>query len=237
MEAFWKTIEELFTKDLSTSPLETALFLFAIFGFFIALYIIYKIHQKKEQKRLLKVRENKWHELIHTYNLTENEVAFLDKLAMTLRLPDKKYLLIADHNTFHHALKEYGKHERADAGLVKSIIKKTNMQQAKEIITEIPTQRRRSKRIKVDITASLSAAGNTASTHGKNTSTQNARMFDLSRGGCRVENPEMGYKPGDDVKMSFQYKEKIYRDIPAAVVKTSSGKKVLHLSFGHVKKS
>ena len=228
MNAFWETVQELFSYDLSASGIEIALFIMIIFGFFGFLVIVHQIRQKKEHKRLARVREEKWDQLCRKYDLSQQEIAFLEELAETLEIPEKRYLLIADRNTFHHALKEYSKDKRPDAELLRSFVDKTNMKKVESFMTEVPLQRRSSKRIKVDTPAWIAPIEEEAA----HTET---RMHDLSRGGCRTENPGGRFSVGDDVKITFGYKNKKYRDIPAAVVRTSSNGKVLHLSFGHVK--
>ena len=230
MNGFWQTLEELFRRDIGASTLEIIVFLIVVFGFFGLLVLAYHLRQRKERKRLQKIREDKWHSLCTKYDLSPEETEFLERLASHLHIPEKKYLLIADPNTFNHALREYSGKERPEAALVKSILKKTGMQQKEGVLTDISVQRRRSARIEVDITAYIAPA----------TEERNAdmavRMFDISRGGCRLENPDRKFSPGDDVKITFTYNAKKYTNIPAAVVKTSSGRKVLHLSFGHVRR-
>lgn len=220
-------MKELLRRDLSTTPLETALFLFIIFGFFGLLIILYKLRKKKERRHLEEVREDKWQQLCRKYNLSDEEKTFLEELAVHLKMPEKKYLLLADGKTFHHALQVYTEDKRPDSALVKSITKKTGMREAKSIITAIPTQRRRNARIKVDIDAFIGSIE-------KETAHMRVHMFDLSKGGCRTENPMHKFNFGDDVKITFTYKDKKYKDIPAEVVRTSSGRKILHLSFGPV---
>jgi hypothetical protein len=229
MNLFWETVQNLFRRDLTASTVEIVLFLVIVFGFFGLLAIIYHVRQRKEHKRLARVREEKWNRLCRKYNLAQKEIDFLELLADSLEMPDKKYLLIADRNTFHHALEEYSKEERPEADLVQSIIDKTGMKKAESFITEVPLQRRGSKRVKVDTPALIAAIE-------EETAQTETRMHDLSRGGCRMENPGGRFSAGDDVKISFGYRNKKYRDIPAAVVRTSSNNGVLHLSFGHVKK-
>lgn len=58
-----------------------------------------------------------------------------------------------------------------------------------------------------------------------------ARMFDISPGGCMIENTDKRFKPGDDLKLSFTLQKKIYRDIPAEVVRVGSANTILHLKF------
>ncbi|MFO7850062.1 MAG: PilZ domain-containing protein [Spirochaetia bacterium] len=229
MNVIGDIIENMFRRSLDTNPIETALFLFIIFGFFGLLVLLYHVNKKKERKRLAQIREEKWERLCRKYNISDRERNFLEELAQHLEMPEKKYLLMVDYNTFHYTLQEYSKEERPDADLVTGIIKKTGMKKAEKVITEIPVQRRKSARISVNIPALLVPAEGKADP-------LEARIFDLSKGGCRTTNPEGRFAAGDDVKISFTYKEKKYNKIPAAVVRTSGKKKVLHLSFGHVKK-
>ncbi len=223
----WEKITNLFRSDLSTTPLETALFLGIIFGFFIILIVTYKARQKRERTRLSRIREEKWHHLCMKYNISDEEVALLEDMSKHLQMPEKKYLLIADHKTFHHALRLYSEETRPEARIVQSIIKKTKMKREEQEISDLPVQRRRSVRLKVDISALISSVEDESADIP-------VRMHDLSRGGCRLENPEGRFRPGDDVKVSFEYMSKRYKDIPATVVRTSSNRSILHLSFGHV---
>lgn len=232
MNDFADIVKNLFRRDLNATPLEIVLFFLIVFGFFGLLGLLYRVHQKKERKRLEQIREDKWNRLCAKYELSDRERIFLEELAQHLEMPEKKYLLMVDYNTFHYALQEYSKKERPEASLVAGIIKKTGLKKAEEVIREIPVQRRKSARISVDIPALLSPAeGDKDAEH------LDAKLFDLSKGGCRTTNPEGRFAAGDDVKISFTYKGKRYSEIPAAVVRTSGKRKVLHLSFGHVKKS
>lgn len=231
MNGFIDIVKNLFRRNLNATPLEIALFILIIFGFIALLTLLYRVNQKKERKRLEQIREEKWNRLCNKYALSDRERSFLEELAQHLEMPEKKYLLMADYNTFHYALQEYSKNERPDAALVSGIIKKTGMKKTEEVIREIPVQKRKFARISVNIPALLTPAEGDAEAEPLET-----KLFDLSKGGCRTTNPEKRFTAGDDVKITFTYKGKKYREIPAAVVRTSGKRKVVHLSFGHMKK-
>ncbi len=226
MNDFWDTLREIFRRDIGASGLEVAVFLILVFGFFAFLVLYYHLRRKKENRRLEREREEKWRRLTEKYGLSEEEKSFLEKLAGLLDQPSKKYLLIADHHTFHHVLKKYGELNRVDGELLGSIIKKTGMRESEGIVSDIPVQRRKNKRMKVELKGRISPADGETE--------KETMIFDLSRGGCRTNNPDGRFVRGNDVKISFTFNGKNYEKIPASVVRTSSGASVLHLSFGHV---
>lgn len=220
-------MREVFRRDIGASDLEVALFLIIVFGFFGFLVLYYHLRRRKEKKRFEQEREEKWRRFTEKYGLSEDEKSFLEKLAGLLEEPSKKYLLIADHRTFHHALKKYGELNRVDGELLGSIIKKTGMRKPGEIVGDIPVQRRKNKRMKVELKGRISPSDRE--------SEKEIMIIDLSRGGCRAENPGGRYVRGNDVRVSFTYNGKNYEKIPASVVRTSSGGSVIHLSFGHLR--
>ena len=229
MEKTFDFIKELFSRDLSTSPLETAIFLFVIFGFFGLLIIANIMRRRKEKKRLSRLHLEKWNQLCEKYNLTEQEIALLEKAAQFLNSPEKKYLLLSDYQVFKNAMHEYAEKGVLDTTLIDSILKKTNMKAPVQKVPSFEVQRRKSKRRKVNITAKIAPIEHT-------TAHIDVKMFNLSSGGCKVENPDQRFTVGDDLKVSFRLNEKEYKDIPAEVVRTGPGSKTLNVSFGHVKK-
>ncbi len=227
MEKVKEIIEMLFVRDLQTSPLETAVFLIVVLGFFGVLILTGILRKKSEQRKTARFLSDKWDSLCRIYELTDEEIALLEDISSYLKNPDKKYLLLANYQAFHDSLNAYARENTVDKELLDSITSKTKMGQTESLITEMPIQRRRSKRKTVNITAYLAPIEHT---HAH----LEAHMFDLSRGGCRIENPEKRFFQGDDIKISFKLGEKDFRNIPAEVVRTSSFGRILHVSFGHV---
>ncbi len=86
-------------------------------------------------------------------------------------------------------------------------------------------QRRRHRRRDVQFAGQLVYPGNPAGAR--------TRTLDLSIGGCACKNPDRTLKAGDQVKMSLQTPQKRI-NIPAQVVRTSRGGRVLHLQFGEI---
>ncbi len=230
MEITFEILKDLFSRDLSTSTLETVIFLAVIFGFFGILVIANGMRRRKEKKRLVRLHREKWEELCGTYNLTEEEVSLLEEAAQYLKTPQKKYLLLTDYQVFRNAMTERADQGSADTELAESIFRKTGMTEHVQKTPPVQIQRRRSARRTVNISAKLAPIEH-------RTAHIEARMFNLSAGGCKIENPDRRFKAGDDVKVSFKLQNKEYRDIPSEVVRTGAGARTLHISFGHVKRS
>ena len=227
MEKVQDILDILFTRDLATSPVETAIFLTVVFGFFLFLIVASIVRKKTEQRRTANFLRNKWDSLCRIYNLNEQERTFLEDVAAYLDNSDKKYLLLANYQAFHDALQAYSYENKIDKELLESITTKTKMGQTERLITELPLQRRKDKRRAVQITAFVAPIEHT-------TAHLPTRMYDISRGGCRLDNPDKRFMTGDDIKVTFTLKDKKFKDIPAEVVRTSSFGKVLHVAFGHV---
>ncbi|MDY7030049.1 MAG: PilZ domain-containing protein [Spirochaetota bacterium] len=229
MERTFEILKELFSRDLRTSTLETVIFLVVVFGFFGILVIANVMRRRKEKKRLSRLHREKWEELCAKYNLTEQEISFLEQAAQYLKSPEKKYLLLTDYQVFQNAMTELSEQEAADTELASSIIGKSGMTEHARKAPPVQIQRRKSARRTVNITAMLAPIEH-------RTAHVEARMFDLSAGGCKTENPDRRFKAGDDIKVTFKLQDKEYRDIPSEVVRTGAGARTLHISFGHVKR-
>jgi len=230
MERTFEILKELFSRDLRTSPLETGIFLAVVFGFFGILVIANLMKRRKEKKHLERLHREKWDELCEKYNLTEQEISLLEEAAQYLKTPAKKYLLITDYQIFQNAMTELTDQAAPDTKLVSSILRKSGMTEHVQKTPPVQIQRRRSARRAVNISAKLAPIEH-------RTAHIEVRMFNLSAGGCKIENPDRRFKAGDDVKVSFKLQNKEYRDIPSEVVRTGAGARTLHISFGHVKKS
>jgi c-di-GMP-binding flagellar brake protein YcgR len=89
-------------------------------------------------------------------------------------------------------------------------------------------QRRRSKRLKVDIPCEITSVE-------PETRVFEGRMIDLSARGAAVENPEGHFQLHSDLRISFSFRQKKYMNLPAEVVRVSAGGSVLHLSFEHMR--
>ncbi|MDZ7793543.1 MAG: PilZ domain-containing protein [Spirochaetia bacterium] len=227
MEQVQEIIKMLFTRDLQTSPLETALFLVVVFGFFVFLAVAGVMRRRKERKRTRNFLNNKWDSLCRIYQLNNDEITLLEGISSYLKNPEKKYLLLVNYQAFHDSLQAYSREHTVDKQLLESITAKTKMGKTEALMAELPVQRRKSTRRAVQITGYVAPIEH-SDAHIE------ARIFDLSRGGCKMENPDKRFFQGDDIKISFKFGEKDYRNIPAEVVRTSSFGKVLHASFGHV---
>src|SRR6056297_3732197 len=227
MKQVQEIIKMLFTRDLQTSPLETALFLSVVFGFFAFLAAAGVGRRRKEQKRVRNFLSDKWDSLCRIYHLDDDETALLEEISAYLKNPEKKYLLLANYQAFHDSLQAYSQEHTVDKQLLESIAAKTKMGKTEALMAELPVQRRKSTRKAVQITGYVAPIEH-SDAHIE------ARIFDLSRGGCKMENPNKRFFQGDDIKISFKLGEKDYRNIPAEVVRTSSFGKILHASFGHV---
>ena len=227
MEQVQEIIKMLFTRDLQTSPLETALFLIVVFGFFAFLAAAGVVRRRKEQKRVRNFLSDKWDSLCRIYHLDDDETALLEEISAYLKNPEKKYLLLANYQAFHDSLQAYSREHTVDKQLLESIAAKTKMGKTEALMEELPVQRRKSTRKAVQLTGYVAPIEH-SDAHIE------ARIFDLSRGGCKMENPNKRFFQGDDIKVSFKLGKKDYRNIPAEVVRTSSFGKVMHLSFGHV---
>ncbi len=227
MEKVQDILRTLFMRDLRTSPLETAIFLGVIFGFIAFLVIAGVLRKKSEQHKVSRFLENKWDSLCRIYELKDEEIALLEDIARYLDNPEKKYLLLANYQTFHDSLTAYARENEVDKELLDSITSKTKLGQTESLIEEMPVQRRRSRRRPVQITAYIAPIEHSQAHLA-------VRMHDLSRGGCRVDNPDKRFFQGDDVKVSFKIGDKNFQNVPGEVVRTSSFQKILHISFGHV---
>ncbi|MCF7913859.1 MAG: PilZ domain-containing protein [Spirochaetaceae bacterium] len=227
MEQVQEIIRMLFTRDLKTSPLETAIFLIVVLGFFAFLAVTGVIRRRKEQKRIRNFLNDKWDSLCRIYQLNADEIALLEDISAYLKNPEKKYLLLVNYQAFHDSLHAYSREHTLDKQLLESITAKTKMGKTEALMEELPVQRRKSTRKAVQVTGYVAPIEH-SDAHIE------ARIYDLSRGGCKMENPNKRFFQGDDIKISFKLGEKEYRNIPAEVVRTSSFGKVLHVSFGHV---
>lgn len=229
MEQATEILKELFTRDLRTSPLETAIFLFVVFGFFGALVAANIIKRKKERAQYLARLEQKWESLCEKLKLDKEEISFLSELAAYLRFPEKRYLLLLDYNVFHNSLEAYSQDHSVDQAMLKRVAVKLQLTPSERVSTQIPVQRRKSVRKAVNIKAMLAPIE-------QSTAHIPAQMMDLSAGGCKIENPDRRFNAGDDLKITFSYNGKEYKNIPCEVVRTGAGSRSLHLSFGHVRR-
>lgn len=215
------------TFDVNTSPSEIAVFFGILIGFFAILIIAWIVRKKSEQRRVSKALINKWDTLCRIYELTDKEIALLKDISRYLRNPEKKYLLLANYQAFHDTLTAYARENKIDSKLLDSITDKTKMGQTQKLISEMPPQRRRNRRKPVEISAYVAPID-----HYK--ARIRTKMYDVSRGGCRIENPGRHFHQGDDIKISFKIGKKNFENIPGEIVRTGSFGRVLHVSFGHV---
>ncbi len=224
-----ETVERIFSHDLETTPVETAIFLFVIIGFFGLLVFFHRLQKKREQESIVRALEEKWERLCHTYNISGAERDFLEELAQYLEKPEKKYLLLAHGDVFHNTLREYSTQRRPDAEMIESIVKKTGIVKRADLFSPLPLQRRKHARKKVNVTVKLAPVE-------EESPPKSATMLNISRGGCMTTNPDFRFSPGDDLRLSFTIQGKRYTGIPGEVLRTSGGNKRLHIAFGHTKR-
>lgn len=228
MEKIVEIIRELFTRDLSTSPLETTIFLSVVFGFFALLIIANIARRKKERRLYLRRIEDKWDDLCEKHELTDEEKDYLEQVAQYLNNPEKKYLLLSNYTVLKNTVEAFNGENDAQQAIYDTLLEKTGLEEKQLMDRKIPLQRRKNVRRQVDIDAKLAPIEHT-------TAHIEAKMLDLSSGGCKIENPGGRFKIGDDLKITFTFKGKTYRDIPCEVVRTGAGQRSLHISFGHGK--
>src|SRR6056297_3448249 len=151
MEQVQEIIRMLFTRDLKTSPLETAIFLIVVFGFFAFLAVAGVMRRRKEQKRTSNFLNDKWDSLCRIYQLNDDEIALLEDMSSYLKNPEKKYLLLANYQAFHDSLQAYSREHTVDKQLLESIAAKTKMGKTEALMAELPVQRRKSTRKTVQL--------------------------------------------------------------------------------------
>ena len=168
--------------DVQTSSADIAIFLGILLGFFLILITAEVLRRRREQRRVSKALTNKWDTLCRIYELTDEEIALLKDISRYLKNPEKKYLLLANYQAFHDSLAAYGRENKIDTQLLDSITSKTKMGQTEKLVSEMPPQRRRSRRKPVHSPAYVAAID-----HYKARIQTN--IYDVSRGGCKIENP------------------------------------------------
>ena len=223
MEQLRDIFYNIFNRSLSNNPAETAAFFILLTGFFGSLVLINIYRTRKIKRKQIKSMENKWNVLCRRFELTNDEADFIEDLSSHMQTPEKKYLLLVNPHLFTNCLKHYS--GELDAGnMEEAIIRKTGLIPVSEQMKGIVTHRRKNYRKHIDIEAEICPIEYVVAN-------RKTRMFDISHGGCMVENTDKRFKPGDDLKLSFTLEKKTYRDVPAEVVRVSSANKILHLKF------
>ena len=223
MEQLREILYNIFNRSLANNPAETVTFFIFIIGFFGGLVLINIYRTRKIKRKQLKAMENKWNVLCRRFELTNEEAHFIEDLSAHLQAPEKKYLLLINPHLFTNCLKHYSKEHDTD-NMEELIIRKTGLVPVSEQMKGIVTHRRKNIRKHIDIEAEICPIEYVVAN-------RKTRMFDISHGGCMVENTDKRFKPGDDLKLSFTLEKKTYRDVPAEVVRVSSANKILHLKF------
>ena len=223
MEQLRDIIYNIFNRSLANNPAETAAFFILLTGFFGSLVLINIYRTRKMKRKQIKAMENKWNALCRRFELTVEEADFIEDLSAHMQTPEKKYLLLINPHLFTNCLKHHSK-ENDTGNMEEAIIRKTGLIPVSEQMKGIITHRRKTIRKHIDIEAEICPIEYVVAN-------RKTRMFDISHGGCMVENTDKRFKPGDDLKLSFTLEAKTYRDIPAEVVRVSSVNKILHLKF------
>lgn len=219
MEQLRDILYNIFNKSLANNPAETAAFFILIAGFFGGLALISIYRTRKIKGKQIKAMENKWDVLCKRFKLSHEEADFVEDLSAHMQSPEKKYLLLINPHLFTNCLKHYA--GDYDAGYMEeAIIRKTGLVPVSEQMKGIVTHRRMNSRRHIDIEAEICPIEYVVAN-------RKTRMFDISHGGCMVENTDKRFKPGNDLKISFTLLEKTYRDIPVEVVRVSSMNKIL----------
>ena len=223
MEQLRDIFYSIFNRSLANNPAETAAFFILLTGFFGSLVLINIYHTRKIKRKQIKAMENKWNVLCRRFELTDEEADFIKDLSAHMQIPEKKYLLLVNPHLFTNCLKHYS--GKLDPGsMEEAIIRKTGLVPVSEQMKGIVSHRRKNSRKHIDIEAEICPIEYVVAN-------RKTRMFDISPGGCMVENTDKRFKPGDDLKLSFTLEKKTYRDIPAEVIRVSSANTILHLKF------
>ncbi|WP_319563173.1 PilZ domain-containing protein [Marispirochaeta sp.] len=221
LERIWKAI---YQRSLNSGPVETAVFLILIFLFIAFLLAANKRRKIRERETLYKAWEAKWNYYIKKFEITPEEAAFITQLAAFLETPEKRYSLLVDSHVFNACLRKHLQKGGNRDDLARSVLYKARLKPISEEVRAVALTRRKLPRRKVDITATLTPVG-----HDDQEFT--ARMYDLSSHGASVENPEKRFSERDDLKISFSYQHKKYRNIGAEVLRVSRKGERLHLKF------
>ena len=86
-----------------------------IVSLFLIFFIISKLKQIIEKKRLSFLYREKYSKLIRNFNLTLSEIDLINKMAIYLKNPEKKYLLLINKHTFNYCLAYVEKNEPAES--------------------------------------------------------------------------------------------------------------------------
>ena len=233
MEQFVKIVRQIFLQSVSSNPAETVAFFFFIVLFVGGLFGLNARRKKREKEHLRKSLDEKWEHLCKKYELTEEEIEFLLKLAQYLKAPEKKYLLLVNIHVFNSCLHWYTLEHGTEEQISRTILFKTDMRpisgHMKDHLKGIAVQRREKVRKKVDILARVAHVDHREHEY-------KARIHDIGSGGASIENPDKLFHTGNDLKISFTLHDKEYHDIPAEVVRVSSSGRMIHVSFAHFRK-
>jgi PilZ domain len=224
LQGIWK---EIIHRSLGTSPLEVALFFFFILLFIAVLVVGNRRRREKELQLLLEAWEAKWDHYTRKYEISAEEEELLNRLAKSLKTPEKRYILLVDNHLFNACLQRYLRLGRGDEELARGVMLKAGLKPVSEEMKGIIFQRRRTKRIKVDIPCEISSVE-------PETRNFTGRIIDLSSRGAAVENPEGHFQLHSDIRIGFSFRQKQYKNVPAEVVRVSGGGSILHLSFEHM---
>lgn len=221
LERIWKA---MYQRSLSSGPVEVIVFLVLIFLFIAFLLAANKRRKTREREALYKAWEAKWNYYTKKFEITSEEAAFITQLAAFMETSEKRYSLLVDSHVFNACLRKYLQKEGGRDDLARSVLYKARLKPISEEVKAVALTRRKLPRRKVDLIAALTLVG-------KEDQELTARMHDLSSRGASIENPEKSFTEGDDLKISFSYQNKTYRNIGAEVLRVSRKGERLHLKF------
>ena len=227
MELITRIWRAIYQRSLSSSPLKVVIFFALILLFLLLLIYANRRRKIREQRLLNQAYREKWDYYTRRYEINSEEAEFLEKLARELKNPAKKYALLVDKHIFNAALKRHLSREPGGEEIARSIMLKAGLKPVSEEMKGIAVQRRRERRKSVDIEARVEGLEPGSRPY-------RARIYDVSSRGAAAENPEKVFSAGEDIRVSFDFNQKRYKNIPAEVVRLSTGGTRMHLSFEHL---
>lgn len=223
-------LRQVFYRTSGPNPLKVTVW-FLLVSLIIGTLALLNARQKKKARQLQLARyDRNWKDLCEKHELSEEEKQFLEAAAAQfLKVPEKKYLLLVNHQIFKACTTRYvrandGKGER----LIHSIIRKADMVPGFRKLDNIEFQRRKTHRYNVQLPCHIGMVSN-------DLPKIPAIILDISSGGCLMMNPNGRFKAGDDILLAFELNGKKYEALHGEVIRTSRGDQRLHISFGHTK--
>jgi hypothetical protein len=119
-----RTLLEAIAEGFRKTPIEAIVSLFIMIGFILLFSLVSFFYRTMVQIRSRNEWQDEYDRLIHSLDLTINELDFLDELARFLVNPVRKILLLKNRNTYQHALTLWKKNGGKNADLELNLIKK-----------------------------------------------------------------------------------------------------------------